>query len=542
MVLEHNNMKSTLYQALLAANNNQLSTAKHLAEQVILNDPVNSDAFSLLGKISLQEGDSQASIQYFKKATHINPKSEHHIINYGIALHKNSMPEKAALIFSKFLRKHPNNLQVHIELATINLNLGKFKKAIINLKVAEKVFPTSPDVQSILGIALQYIEEFEAAENAYRKAISLGAINADTHSNLGSIYLRQNKLKIALLEFKKAIKINPNHSRSYRNIGHELTRTGQYDESLFYLEKTISLASNDVDSVCKLTHALSILGKRNESVAICEQALKTNPQHLALIIQYAFSLFVAGQYKESIMSCKRALTIKPGETSALAFLASGLNEMGNRKGASCYLDFKKLIKSVMIKPNQSFSSISKLNKALETSILNHPTLKEDKSNRSLNKGMCTLNLFDGNETTALDIFKTTIITMVNDYKLERPIDYKHPFLFSYPSNYKIECWANIMSTGGFHDSHFHPTSWLSGVYYPKLPKKISAVKNFSKEGYLEFGKPYSQLLSKDDPPTHLVQPKEGLMVLSPSYFGHRTIPFESVEKRISIAFDIIPIN
>jgi hypothetical protein len=37
----------------------------------------------------------------------------------------------------------------------------------------------------------------------------------------------------------------------------------------------------------------------------------------------------------------------------------------------------------------------------------------------------------------------------------------------------------------------------------------------------------------------LIRPEEGLMVLFPSYFYHGTVPLESDEVRISIAFDVI---
>ena len=37
----------------------------------------------------------------------------------------------------------------------------------------------------------------------------------------------------------------------------------------------------------------------------------------------------------------------------------------------------------------------------------------------------------------------------------------------------------------------------------------------------------------------LIKPVEGSMVLFPSYFYHRTVPFEADEVRISIAFDVL---
>ncbi len=35
------------------------------------------------------------------------------------------------------------------------------------------------------------------------------------------------------------------------------------------------------------------------------------------------------------------------------------------------------------------------------------------------------------------------------------------------------------------------------------------------------------------------RPEEGLMMAFPSYFYHRTVPFEAAETRISIAFDVL---
>ena len=38
----------------------------------------------------------------------------------------------------------------------------------------------------------------------------------------------------------------------------------------------------------------------------------------------------------------------------------------------------------------------------------------------------------------------------------------------------------------------------------------------------------------------LIEPKEGKIILFPSTLYHKTIPFSSDDKRISLAFDVIP--
>ena len=37
----------------------------------------------------------------------------------------------------------------------------------------------------------------------------------------------------------------------------------------------------------------------------------------------------------------------------------------------------------------------------------------------------------------------------------------------------------------------------------------------------------------------LIKPEEGLLLLFPSYFYHRAVPFESTDVRVSIAFDVL---
>jgi hypothetical protein len=37
-----------------------------------------------------------------------------------------------------------------------------------------------------------------------------------------------------------------------------------------------------------------------------------------------------------------------------------------------------------------------------------------------------------------------------------------------------------------------------------------------------------------------VQPTPGTLVLFPSYFWHGTIPFNTTDERITVAFDVVP--
>ncbi len=58
-------------------------------------------------------------------------------------------------------------------------------------------------------------------------------------------------------------------------------------------------------------------------------------------------------------------------------------------------------------------------------------------------------------------------------------------------------------------------------------------------GWIEFGTPRADVRCAIAPEAVFHQPEEGLMFVFPSYFYHRTVPFESEELRVSIAFDVM---
>jgi uncharacterized protein (TIGR02466 family) len=145
---------------------------------------------------------------------------------------------------------------------------------------------------------------------------------------------------------------------------------------------------------------------------------------------------------------------------------------------------------------------------------------------------------DDDQPPLINAFQSMVYSAIADYKNHHPVDPDHPFLIRHPRAVRIQWWANIIQSSGFLDTHFHPIGWLSGVYYPKLPDAVHLHAD-SNEGWIEFGREYSRIASDDEPPTFVVKPEQGLMVLFPSYFGHRTLAFESTQDRMSVAFDVI---
>ena len=104
-------------------------------------------------------------------------------------------------------------------------------------------------------------------------------------------------------------------------------------------------------------------------------------------------------------------------------------------------------------------------------------------------------------------------------------------------NFKITPWAYLLSAGDFMKPHVHPDGFISGCYYVQVPQN-----NNSDEGAIVFEAPdYSRSLSNVPTTANnstILRPKEGNLVLFPSYLPHYVIPFKEGNRAV-IAFDII---
>jgi uncharacterized protein (TIGR02466 family) len=99
----------------------------------------------------------------------------------------------------------------------------------------------------------------------------------------------------------------------------------------------------------------------------------------------------------------------------------------------------------------------------------------------------------------------------------------------------------VLRSGGYQTPHIHPDGIVSGVYYVRVPDAVRT--GTGEAGCIRFGQPSTTdggAVEGGALLTMTVKPEAGLMVLFPSYFWHRTLPFESPQDRICIAFDVQP--
>ena len=119
---------------------------------------------------------------------------------------------------------------------------------------------------------------------------------------------------------------------------------------------------------------------------------------------------------------------------------------------------------------------------------------------------------------------------------------------NWPVEFELYGWLVKMKNGGSLKPHMHDNGWLSGSVYINIPKKnkpdsgnlvLSNDYDKTHPAYTPPKKKLFSFLSKNKRQIRNIDLKTGNLCLFPSSLLHHTVPFESEEDRIVLAFDVV---
>jgi len=218
-------------------------------------------------------------------------------------------------------------------------------------------------------------------------------------------------------------------------------------------------------------------------------------------------------------------------------IASRMMEDGRDEAINRY---DSLVRIFDLEPPQGYSDMASFNAELNASLDRlHPKTREF-IEQSLRGGTQTPHHLFPADLPLVTLLKKRIDEAVARYIAELDEDVTHPLLSRRGKAFRYSgSWSSRLQDNGFHVNHFHPDGWISSCYYVSVP---DAVKDeTAKQGWLKFGEPAFDAVLKQ-PVRRTVQPKQGRLVLFPSYMWHGTVPFHDKAARTTIAFDVVPVD
>ena len=455
--------------------------------------PTDAEAHNNLG-VTLQElGNLEDAETSCNKAIAIKPDYAEAHYNLGITLQELGRLEDAEASYSKAIATNPDYANAHYNLGATRQELGRLKEAEASYNKAIAIKPEDAKAHYSLGNTLKELGRLEDAETSYSKAIAIKPEYAEAHYNLGATLQELSRLKEAEESYKKAISLNPDYEVAQHNLGIWYCEQGKYKRAaeLFLKSKNFK---NSQSYLLKCWYFL------NEQSLFYEQLESLASQGITDAIIGSFG-------------CRAE--IKFGIEKANPFCSNPLNYVYKTDLSKKYDFAEKFVKSTF-------------------SILNDERV-QNRSQNLLTNGLQTSGNLFAIENILIDEIQKIIKLEIENYRLYFK-DSKEGLIKNWPDAYSLRGWIIRMRNGGALSPHIHEKGWISGSIYINVPPKLNI-----NAGNLVVCIEDDALLSEpQDNKKNIIDVTTGSLCLFPASLLHYTIPFESDEERIVLAFDVVP--
>ncbi len=355
--------------------------------------------------------------------------------------------------------------------------------------------------------------------------------------------MRLGRTAAAVEAYRRAAKHLPNVASIHNNLGNALQSLGRSAEAAQAYRRALALDAGSAELHRNLGIALHATGALDAAAAAYRSAIALKPDWSKAYSNLANLLMERSDPTAVIALCDAWLAHCPSTIEAIGLKAVALDQIGDREGARYLVDLDRFVRVVQFDtPPEGFASMQDFNAALAQHALTHPTLAlppETAPHYHCPTLRITDEFLAEPKGPAAALEKMMQQATADYLAALAPDPPRHPFVVKPPRRWHLTSWAAVLDRQGNLLPHIHYDGYVSGVYYCQLPRLVASTDQ-GEAGWFELGRLPDRFRAAAAPAIRRVQPREGLMILFPSYFYHRTVPFEAPEVRISIAFDAMP--
>ena len=516
------------------------TAAEEIYRRLIRDWPGDPEPRHSLGVLCARTGRPAEAIEHVASAARLAPDHPGLLNHLGQLYFAAGRVDEAAGAYRRAIGVRPELAEGHYNLGVLLRHQGDLAEAAASYRRAVSADPSAPHVHVDLGLTLQQMAMRDEAIAEFRRAIALDPRSFQAHYNLGCALAAHRQPEAAVEAYLTAIRLDPMEPWAELNLGAVLQGLNRHDEAIDHFRRAIALAPDHAGAHVNLGGALYERGDHAGALSALRRAIELEPTNSGTHVNLAQTLQDAGDLGGAEAAYRHALALKPGMVLAQAHLAILLQQLGKHEEARGLLDYSRLLTRHMIEPPEDWPSVAALNADLARAIYQHPTLMRDPPGQATMKGSQTaevLDAIDGPIAALRRAIESAVAAYLSETVAQTPAVFAPP-----PAAWALRGWGVVLRSDGYQTPHFHPAGIVSGVYYVRIPEIIGS-RSTGDAGFIRFGQPEVTRPDPLRPPAELtdsVKPVEGLMILFPSYFWHNTVPFESEQDRICIAFDVLP--
>ncbi len=181
-------------------------------------DKNNTDALEKLGKVQVQEGNTDRALALYQQSIKDNPREPRFYILCGELYESKKNWDQAKAMYQQALAISPDQPLAANNLAYVMLQTGgNIDVALAMAQTARRGMPNSANAADTLGWAYYQKGIYQSAISQLQEALRLGEQrgepdDATIHYHLGMAYGKANQTALARQQLEKAVKLSPNNA------------------------------------------------------------------------------------------------------------------------------------------------------------------------------------------------------------------------------------------------------------------------------------------------------------------------------------------
>ncbi len=266
-----------------------------------------ADAELYLGVAEAQQRTSLKKLEAAIEKYH--PREPEFYFELGRAYVKSGEAANGIHWLEEALRIRGDFLPALKELGAALSDSGQLSRAAEILERANK-FRDSEALTDLGGVYLRQ-DRLDEAQTVLQKAIEINPDLPAAHNLFGLARLRKGELKDADSEFRESIRIQPDFSEAQSNLGNLLAGEGDLKQAIFHFKKAIASDPDNVDAHDNLGQALAATGLLRDALVEMQTAVRLSPKSAKLQSDLGRLLTMLGRTEEAQQRYFRAVEIEP---------------------------------------------------------------------------------------------------------------------------------------------------------------------------------------------------------------------------------------
>ena len=547
------------------------SGAEKLLRRALEVDPTWTPTHTTLGELLLGSGrrsEAESVLQGALEGSRPDPRAA-----LVLARHYNdtARPARALAVAAPFCtggRLDPDLATQHVSAL---IALGRGAEAITLYGNLAAAAPESPTPAQPLAIALNAAGRHAEAGQIAHRALARGFRTATLCLTYAKSLMAEGSNERAETALRDCLRLEPHLTEAHTSLAQLIwVRTGDLTQATEALDQVLRRFGNDdalwatkaaiLQGAGESRAAYECLAPRAEraqappvllvraglsaldfdparALALAERAMRLLPDNTPARNLLAAAQLGVGEARGALNNCEALLEQAPDDQYLIALKTTALRLLGDaRYGELC--DYEHLILPLPIEPPAPWKDLA--------SFLADLTASLNRLHDPQGHALLFQSLRHGTETTQ-DLTRSTdrairglfeaFATPIARY-LEHIGQGADALRRRNSGRWRFNgSWSVRLRNRGFHTSHVHPRGWISSAFYVELPEVMAEAR--TDEGILSFGTP-GILTTPALEAEYSVRPTVGMLVLFPSYFWHGTVPFQSPQPRLTVAFDAVP--